>query len=56
MLISELLKKMQKNALTKSYKKTNLMNMRKSGKSTFFHHIFVNNFLCMIILQLFQQF
>ncbi len=37
---------LQKNALTKSYKETNLTNMSKSGKSTFIHHIFVNNFLC----------
>jgi hypothetical protein len=42
MLISERWKKLQ----TKNYKETNLMNMSKSGKSTFFHHIFVNNFLC----------
>jgi hypothetical protein len=42
MLISERLK----NAHTKIYKETNLMNMSKSGKSTFFHHIFVNNFSC----------
>ncbi len=55
MLISERLKKLQKNAHTKSYKETNLMNIGKSEKSTFFHHIFVNNFLCMIFLQLFQQ-
>jgi hypothetical protein len=46
MLISEQLKNLQKNAHTKSYKETNLMNMSKSGKSTLFHHIFVNNFLC----------
>jgi hypothetical protein len=42
MLISEWWKKLQ----TKNYKETNLMNMSKSGKSTFFHHIFVINFLC----------
>ncbi len=47
MLISERLKKWQKNALTKSYKETNLMNTSKSGKSKFFHHIFANSFLCM---------
>jgi hypothetical protein len=56
MRISEQLKKLQKNAHTKSYKETNLMDMSKSGKSTFFHHIFVNNFLCVTFLQLFQQF
>ncbi len=36
--------KVAKNALTKSYTETNLMNMSKSGKSTFFHHIFANPF------------
>jgi hypothetical protein len=56
MLISERLKKFQKNVHTKSYKETNLMNMSKSGKSTFFHHIFVNYFLCVHFLQFFQQF
>jgi hypothetical protein len=34
--------KVAKNAHTKSYKETNLLNMSKSGKRTFFHHIFVN--------------
>jgi hypothetical protein len=43
MLISEF-KKLQKNAHIKTYKGTNLMNMSKSGKSTFFHHIFVKTF------------
>ncbi len=38
--------KVAKNAHTKSYKETNLINMSKSGNSTFFHYIFVNNFLC----------
>ena len=38
--------KVAKNAHIKSYKETNLMNMGKSEKSTFFHHIFVNSFLC----------
>ncbi len=47
MLISERLKKLQKNAHTKSYKEITLMNMSKSGKSTFSHLVFDNNFLCM---------
>ncbi len=50
MLISERMKKLQKNAYTKSYKETNLMNMSKSEKSTFFHYIFFNNFLCVNFL------
>jgi hypothetical protein len=41
-----MVEKVAKNAHTKSYKETNLMNMGKGGKSTFFHHIFVRNFLC----------
>jgi hypothetical protein len=45
LLISERSKKLQKNAHTKRYKETNLTDMSKSGKRTFFHHIFVNNFL-----------
>ncbi len=44
-----------KNAHIKSYKETNLMNMRKSGKSTFFHHSFVDNFLCVNLFATFQQ-
>ncbi len=35
MLISERLKKFQKNAHTKIYKETNMMNMSKSGKVHF---------------------
>jgi hypothetical protein len=34
------------NAHTKSFNETNMMNMSKSGKSTFFHYIFVNIFSC----------
>jgi hypothetical protein len=55
MLISEWLKKLQKNAQTKSYQEINLINMSISGKSTFFHHIFANNFLCVNFLQLFRK-
>jgi hypothetical protein len=48
--------KVAKNAHTKSHKETNLMNVSKSGKSTFFHHFFVNNFLCVNLFASFQQF
>jgi hypothetical protein len=44
MLIIELLKKMSKNSHTKSYTENKLVNMSKSGKSAYFHYIFVNNF------------
>jgi hypothetical protein len=50
MLISERLKKVQKYT---HKKETNLMNMSKSGKITFYHHIFVNNFLCIIFFATF---
>ncbi len=55
MLISEWLKKLQKYT-QKSYRETNLMNMSKRGKSTFFHHIFVNKFLCVNFLHLLNSF
>ena len=57
MLTSELLKKMEKVTQT-SYKENKLVNMSKSGKSAYFHHIFVNNLLCVNYLSLhfFQQF
>jgi hypothetical protein len=47
-------KKLQKNAHRKSYKESNVMNMSKSGKSTIFHHIFVNNFLCVNFISTFS--
>jgi hypothetical protein len=56
MLISEQLKKVQKNAHTKSYKETNFMNMSKSGISTFFHHFFVINYLCVNFCNFFNSF
>jgi hypothetical protein len=46
--------KVAKNAHRKSYKETNLMNIRKSGKSTFFRHSFVNNFLCVNLFATFS--
>ncbi len=41
MLITNLLKNLQKHVPLKSYKQINLMNMSKSGKSAHFHYIFV---------------
>ncbi len=31
-----------------------MMNMSKSGKSTFFYHIFANNFLCLNLFATFS--
>ncbi len=44
MLILNPLEKFLKNAPKKVIIKTILSNMRKSGKSAYFRHIFANNF------------
>ncbi len=45
MLISNLMKKLLKNAPKKVISKTSLANMSKSGKSAYLNHVFATNFL-----------
>ncbi len=44
MLISNLMKKLVKNAPKNVISKTSLTNMSKSGKSAYFNHVFATNF------------
>jgi hypothetical protein len=55
MLISNPLDKFLKNAPKKVISKTSLRKMSKSGKSTYFRHIFAKKLLWQIFKKLFRR-